>query len=369
MFKAAGKIATLLSCLAFPSLVCAAAPNLVQKSWDDVVAQSKKEGSVTFNVWYLQPQWRDFVKTFEKEYGIKVRIPEGTMDGNLSKLLAEASRSNGKIDVVAMSINQLPIAMDAGALMSVSWLPGYDDAFHVLQNVDSKGYGVAFWGNQTGFAYDPMRIDAAQLPQTMEQLQDWVAANPKKFGYNDPNNGGAGEAFIQRVTTLVGGNFDATAPQTDPATIKNWDKAWQWFLSRKELLTQTASGADSLTRLNDGELVLVPAWEDHLAGLQKTGALTSRIKFYIPALGMPGGGNIAAIAANSPNPAASAVFLNWLIQADTQKELNRVFGSVPMHKKTRDAISDSDTSNPVLFYGKEYSTQLKKEFVRNVVIQ
>ncbi|KJG94391.1 hypothetical protein UC41_29505, partial [Escherichia coli] len=32
----------------------------------DLIAQAKKEGSVTFNVWYLQPQWRSFVKDFEQ---------------------------------------------------------------------------------------------------------------------------------------------------------------------------------------------------------------------------------------------------------------------------------------------------------------
>ncbi|RLX69965.1 LysR family transcriptional regulator, partial [Escherichia coli] len=37
--------------------------------------------------------------------------------------------------------------------------------------------------------------------------------------------------------------------------------------------TRTASGADILTRLNDGELMLTPSWEDHLVGLQKTGAI------------------------------------------------------------------------------------------------
>jgi len=39
----------------------------------------------------------------------------------------------------------------------------------------------------------------------------------------------------------------------------------------------SASGADNLTRLNGGELMLMSAWEEHLAGLQKTGAITSRL--------------------------------------------------------------------------------------------
>ena len=38
--------------------------------------------------------------------------------------------------------------------------------------------------------------------------------------------------------------------------------------SKKDALIRTASNADSLTRLNDGELVIVSAWQDHLFSLQ-----------------------------------------------------------------------------------------------------
>ncbi|EGV06156.1 hypothetical protein HMPREF9952_1761 [Haemophilus pittmaniae HK 85] len=50
---------------------------------------AKKEGKLTVSVWYLQPQFRNFVKEFESQYGIKVKVPEGTLDGNINKLIAE----------------------------------------------------------------------------------------------------------------------------------------------------------------------------------------------------------------------------------------------------------------------------------------
>lgn len=166
----------------------------------DLIAQAKKEGSVTFNVWYLQPQWRSFVKDFEQQYGVKVRIPEGSIDGNMNKLLAEAGKAKGKIDVIALSVAQLPVTTGAKALAKVDDLPGYGDAIHQIQNVDTQGYAVAFWGNQTGFAYDPQQMGDRALPQTLEQLQSFIDANPKKFGYNDPNNGGAGEALFSGLS-------------------------------------------------------------------------------------------------------------------------------------------------------------------------
>ena len=86
------------------ALSVSASQDLSQKSWEEIVAQAKQEGSVTFSVWYLQPQFRLFVKDFEKTYGIKVKIPEGTLDGNMNKLIAEKSLSKGKMDVIAITI-------------------------------------------------------------------------------------------------------------------------------------------------------------------------------------------------------------------------------------------------------------------------
>ncbi|QIG04915.1 extracellular solute-binding protein [Proteus sp. ZN5] len=341
--------------------------SLANKSWDEVVQQAKQEGELNFSVWYLQPQWRSFVKKFEDEYGVKVKIPEGTVDGNMNKLLAESKRPTGKIDVMALSISQLPITTNANAIAKIDWIPSYSNGIHTIQNIDTKGYAVAFWGNQTGFAYDPTQMGDKPLPQTLNDLQKFIDANPKRFGYNDPNNGGAGEAFIQRVITLNSGEFDSSSDKTDPNVIKNWSSGWAWFTKNKQGIIQTASGADSLTRLNDGELMLVPAWEDHMLGLQRSGAITSRLQFYIPEFGMPGGGNVVTIANNSQHPAASALFIDWLIRPETQQELKETFGTVPMTKQQK---AESLASSPdVQFYGKSYSMQFRKEFVRNVTMK
>lgn len=344
-------------------LLCSSLTMAAEKAdWDKVLEQAKQEGNVTFHVWYLQSQWRIFVQEFEKQYGIKVRIPEGRLDGNVNKLLAEAGKKKGRLDVIAMSVTQLPVMMGLKALAKIDDLPGYDDAVHQIQNVDTQGYAVAFWGNQTGFAYDPKQIGNQALPQTLDQLQSFINANPKRFGYNDPNNGGAGEAFIQRIVTITGGDFNSKTDSIDPTVVKRWQKGWLWFAANRDNITLTASGADSLTRLNDGELMLIPIWEDHLVGLQKTGAITPRLKFYVPEFGMPGGGNIAAIAANSPHPAASRLFLNWLILPSTQKAMNQAFGSTSLKK-----LSGPDTA--VQFYGKAYSRQLRRVFVHEVMTQ
>lgn len=154
-------------------LLCSSLTMAAEKAdWDKVLEQAKQEGNVTFHVWYLQSQWRIFVQEFEKQYGIKVRIPEGRLDGNVNKLLAEAGKKKGRLDVIAMSVTQLPVMMGLKALAKIDDLPGYDDAVHQIQNVDTQGYAVAFWGNQTGFAYDPKQIGNQALPQTLNSCAE-----------------------------------------------------------------------------------------------------------------------------------------------------------------------------------------------------
>ncbi|OUR83064.1 potassium transporter Trk, partial [Marinomonas sp. 42_23_T18] len=92
---------TSLLSLAVAATTSAFAYDLSSMSWSEIQTQAKKEGKVNFAVWYLQPGWREFVKGFEADYGIKVRIPEGTLDGNRNKLIAESNLKQGKMDLVA----------------------------------------------------------------------------------------------------------------------------------------------------------------------------------------------------------------------------------------------------------------------------
>ena len=205
-----------------------------------------------------------------------------------------------------------------------------------------------------------------ELPNTFPELQRFINKNPKKFGYNAPNTGGGGGSFIQRVLTIKAGEFDGYAQQVDENVVNGWSAGWQWFEDNRENMILTGSGADSLTRLNDGEFTLVPSWEDHMLGLQKTGAITSRLKFYVPEFGMAGGGNVVAIAHNSQHPAASMVFINWLIHEETQIALHKEFGAKPLNKKL---LSKSANQDPIYFFSKDYGTQVNKEFMRKVMMK
>lgn len=320
--------------VAFAFSTVAQAEDLSGKSWADIEAQAKREGKVTVSVWYLQPQFRGFVKEFENKYGIKVKVPEGTQDGNINKLIAEKNLEKGKMDVIALNADRVANVANRDILASLKQLPNFEKLNHFLQGVELGETSVGYWGNQTGFAYDPLRIKENELPQSWQDVEKYIRENPKKFGYSDPNGGSSGNAFIQRALVYVNGDYDYRTEKIDEGQIASWKKTWAWFNERKDALIRTASNADSLTRLNDGELIVVSAWQDHLFSLQKQGAITERLKFYVPEFGMPGGGNVLTIAKNAPNPAASMLFVHWITLPETQQKLSQEFGVRPLDSES-----------------------------------
>ena len=127
-----------------------ASTDLSGKSWSEIEELAKKEGKLTVSVWYLQPQFRNFVKEFENQYGIKVKVPEGTLDGNINKLIAEKNLETGKMDVVVLNADRLGNVAKNDILIKLNNLPNFDKLNHHLQGVELGDMALGYWGNQTG---------------------------------------------------------------------------------------------------------------------------------------------------------------------------------------------------------------------------
>lgn len=347
--------------------------DLASMSWEKIMEQAKAEGSLTWFQWYLQPAFREFVADFQDEYGIEVVITDGSLDANKNKLLAEKSRPVGDIDLISLGGDTIatfdPAEFLYGPLQSI--IPDGDKLRTRVMGSDSRGYAVVFWGNQTGLAYDPQKISEADLPQSLDDLQAWMKANPKDLGFNI-SNGGSGPSFIQSIARNTVSGVDFSSGESTPEKIEQLSPAWKWFAELDGTYVITASNADSLTRLSDGEFVMVPAWEDHLAGLQKKNEVDSRIKYYIPEFGMPGGGNVIGIPANSSNKAAALVFLTWLTSAETQSKLNEVFGSSPQHPDSSGEyalVPMSQRANSTDMVPKPFQDDILISFEENVTMK
>lgn len=317
----------------------AAAGDLSGKSWDEIVTLAKEEGEVTWFNWYFQDRFREEVKAFESEYGIKVSVPDGEAAANFKKFLAEKDRPQGDIDALSITATNFS-QVDAvkyltGGLDRI--LPGADKLIYAVEGLETKGYGVAFWGNQTGIAYNPARIEAAKLPHSLAEFETFMAENPGEFGFN-AENGGAGPSFVEGVLRATVKDVDYGSGKSSPEILAKLAPVWDWFIARENEFVITASNADSVTRLNSGEFMIVASYEDMISSLQKKGEISPDIKLYIPDFGMPSGGNLVVIPANAKHKAAALVLVHWLTSARTQTTFSEHFGAVPQNL---DASSDA----------------------------
>lgn len=264
--------------------MAAADTALLGNPWDEIVAQARQEGTINWFVWYFQPQYREIAQALTAEYDITVVIPDGTHQGNFDKMLAERDRATGDIDVLAISADRIETFDYRRVLMEplTDVLPNAATMTDQLGGYDGDGFAWAFWGNQTGIAYDPSRIAGADLPRTLDELAAFFAAHPRRFGFNF-EGGGAGPSFIQSVARTLVPSVDFTDGTLTDKRLAALEPAWAWFLEQTGGYEITASNADSLIRISSGEFAMVAAWEDHHFNLQNEGEVDRCIAFYVPA--------------------------------------------------------------------------------------
>ena len=322
-------LATLLSGLSSAQ----AAEDYLKMPWDKVVEAAKSEGEVTFYAWWGEEFWRTAAKDFEGKYGVKVNVVTGDRPANIGKVVAEASSESGTVDALLVGGVELKSLLDAKALYGplVGVIPDSDKLDPKLSKVQegyaTGGYLLPVYRNQTGMVYDPEKVP--NPPQSWADFTAWLDANPGQFAFNDPSKGGSGQAFVQAaILNILGdeGRYEGDT-ELDEKKVADWGKVWDWFNANQDKFTITASNNDSLDRVNQGEVLMAAAWDDDTAVSLSKGTLFKRAKLYIPAFGMPGGGDSLGIPANAPHKAAALLWVAYLVQADVQKQLNATIGS------------------------------------------
>ena len=323
--------------LALFTVGTANAAELSDMSWEEITAQAKEEGELTWFQWYFEDRFRVTVKQFEEEYGISVKLPDlDNGDAGLNKVIAELGREQGDVDVLSIPGSRADVVDIPEVFMGplLPMLPGSADLTDQAEGGDWEKYGVKFWGNQTGMAYNSARTDLDSLPQTFAELEAWMVDNPNQLGFNF-ENGGAGPSLIHNIArNILNISTDSVVSETPDLT-----PVFDWFTSREDQYVLTSGNNDSYARLNDGEFTMVAVWEDGIGGQISSGGMADTIQVYLPQWGMNGGGNVVTIPANAPNPAAALLFVSWLTSAETQTQLNVDFGAAPSNVKSDDTYA------------------------------
>jgi len=349
-------------------------------SWDQLTAEAKKEGSVTFYTWLGEDFFKSASQKFKEKYGIDVNVIIGDRTANQNKVLAEKDKEVGTIDAMHVGGGDMVKATIAAGAYYGPILPVIPHAgkldpklSKVQEGIATNGFLAPGWRNQTGLLFDPERV--SDPPQTWEQLVAWIKANPKQFAFCDPSKGGSGQAFVQTAIGYLCGGLDKYQGDTElvPDKINNWDVAWKWFNDIENMVTITGSNNESVSRLNEGEVSLVVAWDDNVLQHLKKGTLFKRAKLYIPSLGLPGGGDTYGVLKNAPNKAAGILWVAFLTDSDTQVMMNDIMGSTIARtdvKGKNDLLTEDERQkNGVIWIPGPYKAKFIADFVQNVLMK
>ncbi len=207
------------------------------------------------------------------------------------KAQADAGRKGWDIDVGIISmryaaqmvreklLHQFVGEMQFGQYVSG---PDTDRAF----GVNIKGYVVPMFRNQIAIAYNPQFV--SRPPKSFAELEAWVRANPRRFGYNGIKGGVSGIGFTMgwvyyktgRYDLFVQGPFD----KANDGLIRGAIEQLRDF-NRNALIT--SGNAGTLDALNRGEIWMGAVWVDQLVAWKNEGRMNPEITPVMIAPGLP----------------------------------------------------------------------------------
>jgi ABC-type uncharacterized transport system YnjBCD substrate-binding protein len=266
----------------------------------------------------------DYVKDylgpkFEKEHpGVTVRaVSTGPGDAGSQKIYEklEAEKANASWDIDVAVIYQKA----AGEMVPKGLLARYapevatdklvtTPAAKLALGANVDGYVMPMFNSQTVIAYNTAMVK--DPPATYAALEKWVAANPKKFGYNGIKGGMSGVAFVVGWVYSMAPNADRlmNGPY-DPETKKSWDQAFAMLAAFNKNAVLTPGNAGTLDMLNRGEIAMGPVWVDMFYTWQADGKIPPTVKLKLIGPGMPGQPMYYVVPAKAANAKLAAEFV------------------------------------------------------------
>lgn len=353
--------------------------NLLELSWEEIEAAAKEEGTLTFAVWSDETEWNQIGELFTKKYGIKVNILAGEKTTVMDKVLTELS---GKASVDVMFLSGETVTGLIGANAIVPGILGKMQEKNVLVEglsarkegvSNEKGYWVPISTSPAGLLYNADHLSKDTVPQTFEELTEFIEANPGRFAMCIPENGGTGQGMMEAIIANLTGGLDQYLIAEDgckPDLLEKWSVVWDWFDEHKKNITFTTNNMDGITRLNSGEVWLTAAWNSSVYASERNGDLTINHGFYVPDFGICYSGEVMSVVSNSVHPAAALLFINWMTSKEGQTAQAEIQGGLTARTDLQQDIcklSDEDRAKNLDWMAACYKTQYIKDFTTNVL--
>jgi putative spermidine/putrescine transport system substrate-binding protein len=345
---------------------------------------STLQGTITFyssgDVNVEQIWDEHLIPAYQKAYpGDKIRLifsQSGAQDTTDYDAIAASVKAGQKspVDLVESGATQQAAIANLLTKVTTTNLPAktqIDPSLFAPVNDEA----VPIRGSEVLLAYNSK--DIASPPQTLAQVISWIEANPGKFAYCNPNDGGSGNAFVEAVLN----KFVPAAAQRQMALAyapslekEYWPKG---FALLKTLGADVfdheypTSNTGTLTLLSSGSIDMGTVWSDQGLTALKDGQLPPYIKLTEITPQLAGGPDYIGVPKNSANQALAFQFLNWVLQPTQQTTIVKVMNGTPgiEYKYMPGSIQKefiSFGSDPALGYSSDTGNDMVQQWQREV---
>lgn len=287
--------------------------------WELIKEAAKETKKIVFYTYTYEDTFKKAADLFEKETGIKVEVIQAHHKDINAKLLAEKDSKKGTVDVIYGGGKYIKPGLDIGLfygpidaiIPEAKNMKIYEMTY--AEGYPHYGYAIPYKSGPAAIMYDKRFVK--NPPKSFEELEKWVKENPGKFCYGA--KGGAGEAFVLSVIYwLTGGDLQYTEGYREELVGK-WDVVWEWLNKIEPYIVYGNGNTDVLDKFSRGEVTLAAVWEDQALTWVNSGTLPKEVGFYLLEPGYIGkSGGFLSIPSNSPNKAASLLWINFLLKKD-----------------------------------------------------
>ena len=274
------------------------------------------------------------------EYEVELQFMlSGTGTQSMTDMLVAASRAgqtNTDFDLVDFSgddwskITSL-IGEEQFVKLDASKLP--NAASVSAKSSVAPDYCQPYRGTTVILAYDSERVP--NPPKTMDELVEWMKANPGRFAYNQPGTGGAGDSFARSAVY----NFlpEEAFTSDDEKWTAEWDKGFEflkeihpYMYSSGGSVVYVAKNQGTLDLLNQGEIDMCPNWADMVLSQRAKGEIKDTIKITQISPAFTGSLQTLAIPTFGSHPEGAYAFINYMLSPRAQEIMVRDMAAIPL---------------------------------------
>ncbi|MGB5944752.1 sugar ABC transporter substrate-binding protein [Paenisporosarcina sp.] len=299
--------------------------------------------------------WKEIISSYEKESGVKVNFEQIPWANRDQKVLTALAANNGP-DVFYVIPDQMPQYADAGmlleltpyledndmddfvesALLSTTWK---DKVYGlpVLQSVDTLFYNVD--------VVKAIGEDPTKLPATWDEFEEWAAkAKAKGFYATSFQGGGSMNGTLYPFLWQAGGEVLTE----DGEVLINNEAGVEAFEFINNMYKKGWVPKDSITAMHHDEI-----WDSGKmlavtgSGISVSGMLNKDIFEFVIAPPLKNKEQISygttgmfVAPINTDNPDASAEFIKFMTNTESQRKFNTVTQYIPTRESAKDIFDD-----------------------------